>query len=161
MTHFELFGVAPAFNFKKDELQRKYIKLQKQYHPDYYGQADAGKQAEAMLLSTQVNQALKILQQEDACIKYVLQLHNFIEEEEKYQLDPGFLMEVMELSEMKLEETDAGALTKQSMALLETIRQPVETLLQSPVGDNFGPAELSLLKAYYYQKKYIDRLLAN
>jgi hypothetical protein len=47
---------------------------------------------------------LKILQDRDQTIKYVLQLKGLLEEEEKYQLPPDFLMEMMEMNEKLLEE---------------------------------------------------------
>src|SRR5882672_7543828 len=99
MNYFELFEIPVSLLVDKNVLAKKYFELQKKFHPDFYAQETEFEQANALEKSSQINKALKVLRNSDEIIKYVLQLKGLLEEEEKYQLPPAFLMEVMELNE--------------------------------------------------------------
>jgi molecular chaperone HscB len=134
MNYFELFELPVAFKIDKSKLAQKYFELQKKYHPDFFTQGTEHEQEQALEISSQLNKALKIFKDEDQTIKYVLQLKELLEEEEKYQLPPAFLMEMMELSEVQ------------------------------PIIENYNDAtatttDLLKLKEYYYKKKYLQRIL--
>jgi molecular chaperone HscB len=153
MNHFELFDIPVSLKIDKNILAKKYFELQKKYHPDFFIQATDEEQADALEKSSQINKALKILKNEDETIKYVLQLKEFLAEDEKYQLPPAFLMEVMELNE---ELSDKST---QLVYSLETeIYEPVKAII-----DNFSAAtstqDLLKVKEYYYKKKYLQRIL--
>jgi molecular chaperone HscB len=153
MNHFELFDIPVSLKVDKNILAKKYFELQKKYHPDFFIQATDEEQADALEKSSQINKALKILKTEDETIKYVLQLKELLAEDEKYQLPPAFLMEVMELNE---ELSDKSA---QMVNSLETeIYEPVKAII-----DNFSAAtstqDLLKVKEYYYKKKYLQRIL--
>ncbi|MEP6675284.1 MAG: Fe-S protein assembly co-chaperone HscB [Ferruginibacter sp.] len=156
MNHFELFGIPQGFNIDKELLSKKYVVLQKKYHPDFFSQATTEEKEEALQLSSQVNNAYKIFQHQEATIKYVLQLHQLLEEEEKYQLPPAFLMEMMELNEEMMEgnENIAGRVDQINKEIYEVVK---------PVIDNYqegitSKEELLQIKNYYYQKKYLNRI---
>jgi molecular chaperone HscB len=153
MNHFELFDIPVSLKVDKNILAKKYFELQKKYHPDFFIQATDEEQADALEKSSQINKALKILKNEDETIKYVLQLKELLAEDEKYQLPPAFLMEVMELNE---ELSDKST---QMVNSLETeIYEPVKAII-----DNFSAAtstqDLLKVKEYYYKKKYLQRIL--
>jgi molecular chaperone HscB len=153
MNHFELFDIPVSIKVDKNILAKKYFELQKKYHPDFFIQATDEEQADALEKSSQINKALKILKNEDETIKYVLQLKELLAEDEKYQLPPAFLMEVMELNE---ELSDKST---QLVNSLETeIYEPVKAII-----DNFSAAtssqDLLKVKEYYYKKKYLQRIL--
>jgi molecular chaperone HscB len=107
--------------------------------------------------------AYKVLVHPDEVIKYVLQLKGLLEEEEKYQLTPDFLMEMLDLNEQALdvsEQADADRLTKpftifkiRSMNLWQTIVANYKEGITTE-------KELLQVKEYYYRKKYLDRILA-
>ncbi len=153
MNYFELFEIPVSFTVNKNLLAQQYFALQKKYHPDFFTQATEAEQAEALEASAQVNKAFKILKNEDETIKYLLQLKGILEADEKYQLPPEFLMEVMELNE----ELSANS-QEQIDALQNGIYAPVENILQ-----NYSAAttseELFQIKEYYYKKKYLQRIL--
>ena len=99
MNYFELFEIPVSIKIDKSTLAQKYFDIQKKYHPDFFAQGTEAEQADALEQSSAANKALKIFKNEDETIKYVLQLKGLLEEEEKYQLPPEFLMEMMELNE--------------------------------------------------------------
>ncbi len=154
MNHFELFDLPVSFKVDKGKLAQKYFELQKKYHPDFFAQGTEHEQEEALEISSQLNKALKILKNEDETIKYVLQLKGLLEEEEKYQLPPAFLMEMMELNE---------ELTENSAQQISNIEKELYTRVE-PIISNYddartGTPDLLKVKEYYYKKKYLQRIL--
>ena len=154
MNYFDLFGLPIAFKIDKGILALKYFELQKKYHPDFYTLENEAEQAEALEMSSQVNKALQTLRNPDETIKYVLQLKGLLEEDEKYQLPPDFLIEVMELNE------DLGEGSATAISNLEAdIQLPVRSILENYDDTSTPTEDLLKVKEYYYKKKYLDRIL--
>lgn len=166
MNYFELFEMPVSLQADQQQVKQKFYELSRKYHPDFYTKENDYEQAEALEKSSLVNKAYKTFQNKDATIKYLLQLKGVLEEEEKYQLSPVFLMEVMELNEQLMEakmEGNEAALshTKSSIEeLQQQIYEPVKTLIENYHDEVVKPEELQSLKEYYLQKKYLDRILA-
>lgn len=165
MNYFEIYGLPVLMKVDVSELKQKYYELSRQYHPDFYTQDNETVQAEVLERSADVNKAFKVFQNPDDTIKYVLQLKALIHEEEKYELDPEFLMEVMDINE-QLMELESGA-DKESV---DTCEQKTKELLNqiysdvSPIVENYQEGittekELLQVKGYYYKKKYLQRIL--
>lgn len=162
MNYFELFEIPVQLKVDAKDLPRKYFELSKKYHPDYFINENLEKQAESLEISAQLNKAFKTLQTEDATIKYVLQLKNLLEEEEKYELPNDFLMEVLEINE-QLMDMDDDPESKQklsdSITLLEKeIYAPVKPIIENYTEGVTTENELLLVKEYYYKKKYLQRI---
>ena len=154
MNYFELFGISVSLKIDKSALAEKYFAIQKKYHPDFYAQGNEAEQAEALEQSAAANKALKIFKNEDETIKYVLQLKGLLEEEEKYQLPPEFLMEMMELNE------DLSENSAQQVAALETLlHSEVAPIIENYDDATITNVQLLQLKEYYYKKKYLHRIL--
>lgn len=154
MNHFELFDLPVSFKVDKTKLAQKYFELQKKYHPDFFTQGTEHEQQEALEISSQLNKALKILRNEDETIKYVLHLKGLLEEEEKYQLPPAFLMEMMELNE-ELSENSAQQINKLEKEFYTQVKHIIENYDDSTT----TTAALLKVKEYYYKKKYLQRIL--
>jgi len=154
MNYFELFELPVSLKTDKGKLARKYFELQKKYHPDFFTQATEHEQEEALEISAHLNKALKILKNEEETIKYVLQLKGLLEEEEKYPLSPGFLMEMMELNE-ELSDDSVIQINKIEKGLYAEVEPIIENYNDSTV----TAADLLRLKEYYYKKKYLQRIL--
>lgn len=158
MNYFELFDMPVSLQVDKTALSKKYFELQKQFHPDFFTQADEDDQKEALEKSSQVNKALKVLQQQEETIKYVLQLKGLLENNEKYALPPGFLMEMMELNE-KLVEEDPATFRQEVAGLESSLKDDVNDII-----DNYDDATITTemllkIKEYYFKKKYLHRIL--
>jgi len=154
MNYFELFELPVSFKTDKSQLARKYFELQKKYHPDFFAKGTEHEQEQALEISSQLNKALKILKDQDQTIKYVLQLKGLLEEEEKYQLPPAFLMEMMELNE---ELSDNSA--QQVQELEEQLYKEVSPIIENYDDASASNADLLKLKEYYFRKKYLQRIL--
>ena len=154
MNYFELFEIPVALKTNKGPLAKKYFELQKKYHPDFFAQSGEADQADALEKSSTINKALKVLQNQDATIKYVLMQKGLLEEEEKFQLPPAFLMEVMELNENLSEgSTDTIA------AFENDIYNEVKNIVEQYNDSTITTAELLKVKEYYFKKKYLQRIL--
>ncbi len=154
MNYFELFELPVCINTPKHLLAQKYFALQKKYHPDFFTQQTEFEQEEALELSSQVNKAFKTFKSEDETIKYVLQLKGLLKEEEKYQLPPDFLMEVMELNE-NLSESSAFEIEQFGSGLRNEVKDIIENYNDATVTKE----DLLQLKEYYFKKKYLQRIL--
>ena len=154
MNYFELFDIPVSLQVDKKLLAQKYIALQKKYHPDFFTQATEMEQADALETSSQINKALKTFKNEDETIKYVLQLKGLLQEEEKYQLPPDFLMEVMELNE-ELSESSTAQIADFEAAIYTGVKDIIEQYNNSTT----TTADLLKVKEYYFKKKYLQRIL--
>ncbi|MGG9971794.1 Fe-S protein assembly co-chaperone HscB [Ferruginibacter sp. SUN002] len=154
MNYFELFDLPVCLQVDKNILPKKYFELQKKYHPDFFSQASEDEQAEVLEKSSDINKAFKIFQNPDLTLKYVLQLKGLLEEEEKYQLPPDFLMEMMELNE-ELNENSINAIKAIENEAYSAVKQIIETYNDATA----NTADLLKVKEYYFKKKYLQRIL--
>lgn len=166
MNYFELFQIPVCIRQDAAVLKTKFYQLSRQYHPDLNINASEEQQAEALEIASLLNKAYKTLQNEDETIRYILSLHQLIEEEEKYELAPDFLMEMMELNEELTEAKmeDEGKPEKLDQAekklhqLLTEIYKDVEEIIINYQEATVTEKELLRLKDYYYKKKYLKRI---
>jgi molecular chaperone HscB len=102
-------------------------------------------------MSSKVNEAYALFQNQHDTLAYILKIKGVVVEGEKYQLPPDFLMEVMELNENLNDDVVAN--------LQKEISLPVAQLLNLTDVSLITDAEWQQLKLYYYQEKYINRLI--
>lgn len=154
MNYFELFEIPVSLTIDKAAITKKYVELQKKYHPDFFTQENEYAQEEALEMSSAINKAMKVFKTPDATLKYVLELKGIVEEEEKYPLPPDFLMEVMELNE-HLSENSAKPIDE----FENNIYAEVKAIIDNYNDSTITKAEWLKLKEYYYKKKYLQRIL--
>ena len=147
------------------EIKQKFYELSRKYHPDFHAKSGEASQGEALEKSADVNKAYKVFQNPDDTIKYVLQMKNLVHDEEKYELDPEFLMEVMDINE-QLMEVETGAdkealeqCLEKTKELLNQIYNEVAPIIENHQEGVTTEKELLQVKSYYYKKKYLQRIL--
>ena len=160
MNYFEIFGIPVQLKVDKTDLPRKYFELNKKFHPDFYSNATPSEQDHALEITANLNKAYKTFQNPDETIKYVLQLKGLLEEEEKYQLPPDFLMEVLEINEQLMDADQSVASSLQSAVdnLQNEIYEPVKQIIENYREGDTTEQELLQVKEYYYKKKYLNRI---
>ena len=167
MDYFELFNIPVSLFVDASSIKKKFYELNRKYHLDFFSNTSEEEQSEALEMSAMLNKALKVLSNPEETIKYVLQLKRLLEEEEKYQLPPDFLMDVMELNEQLMDakmEGDAAkttALKEQIESLQTTIYEPVKSIVEHYQEGITTEKELLQVKKYYFQKKYLVRMLSS
>ncbi len=155
-SHFELFGLAPAYALDAEALERAYRDVQSSVHPDRFAQAGDAERRASMQWSTRANEAYRMLKDpvERAC--YLLELHGVDAGFETDTAMPAeFLARQIELREA-LEEArdrkDATALERMKSELTESacaLEKEIARRMDS-AGDYAGAAgkvrELQFLK---------------
>ncbi len=161
MNYFELFEIPVSLIVDQAKLPTQYFALQKKYHPDFFTNANEEEQNEVLEKSSMINKGFKTLKDPDNTIKYVLEIKGLLQEEEKYELPPDFLMEMMELNEglmdediLNIEETETKI-----FQLQKSLYSEVQNIIEDYSEDRTTEAQLLLVKDYYYKKKYLKRIL--
>ncbi|HUR64792.1 MAG TPA: iron-sulfur cluster co-chaperone HscB C-terminal domain-containing protein [Chitinophagaceae bacterium] len=158
MNYFELFEIPVHLKVNGDLLAEKFYALSRRYHPDHAALGTLDVKDESLERSALLNKAFRTFQKPDETIKYVLQLKGLLEEEEKFELPPDFLMEVLEINEAILDSDDHSAVPGQLEKLQSEIYEPVKEIVENYKEDVTTQKELLQVKEYYYKKKYIDRI---
>jgi molecular chaperone HscB len=160
MNYFELFEIPVSLQIDRNALSKKYFELQKKCHPDFFYKAGEQEQGEMLEKASMINNGFKIFQHADETLKYVLQIKGLLQENEKYELSPDFLMEMMELNEtmtkpdiLFIEETAT------KISQLETqLYQCVQNIIENYNEETTTNEQLLLVKDYYHKKKYLNRI---
>lgn len=166
MNYFELYDIPVSLRPDEKTVKQKFYALSRKYHPDFYSNASEDEKSEALETSSEVNKAYKVFQSRDETIKYVLKQKGLLQEEEKYELPPAFLMEMLELSEQMMEaktdddEAAKSSVRKQIDNVQNEIYDPVQTVIENYKEGVTTEKELLQIKDYYYKKKYLNRILA-
>lgn len=165
MDYFELFSISISLKVDMVSIKKKYFELSRKYHPDFFSQTSEDEQLDALEKSALLNKALRTFSNPDEIMKYVLIQKGLLEEDEKYQLPPAFLMDMMDFNEQLMDAKMEG-----DVALLQSIRlkivefesdlyKPVKNIIENYQEGVTAAEELWQVKKYYFQKKYIDRML--
>mgnify|MGYP002778341881 CR=1 FL=1 len=157
MNYFQLFGIEPTFFPDGAALRKKFLELSRAHHPDYFVHADADAQQDALQKISDINKAYKTLNNPEAVAAYVLELRGLLTQDEKYQLPPDFLMEMMDLNEAAESGAAPDAAIAEKEQELDAAVQPVLKAFNDKTTDN---KELEPVKEWWYKKKYLHRLKA-
>jgi molecular chaperone HscB len=164
-NYFALFDLPMSFCPDVASVKSQFYKLSKQYHPDRVAQTDEAAKADVLHKAALINDAYKTLSDPDKTMAYVLRMHHLLEDEEKYNLPPDFLMDMMELNESVSDYEDAPekeSLQSQAhQALVAQLDQWDDAL--KPLLIAFEQAEdkepvLLKIKDFYFRKKYLLRI---
>jgi molecular chaperone HscB len=162
MNHFELYQIPISFKPDTSLVKKRFYQLSREYHPDFFVSGTREEKEHVLAISAQVNKAYQVFNNENDLIKYILMEKGLLQEEEKYQLSPPFLMEVMDINEFLMDAVDQEAkdsVRTQIESLQNTIYEPVKTIITNYQEGVSSEKELLQVKEYYYQKKYLDRIL--
>ncbi len=157
MNYFELFEIPESPIVDQEIVSKKYITLQRKYHPDFFQDATESEKEEVLNQSAEINKAYKIFKNDQSTIEYFLTIKGQIQEEEKYSLPADFLMEMMELNEDLMGE-EPNSVKVKLQALESFIYQPIENVMKN-LPMEWSEQDLQKVKEYYYKKKYLERIL--
>ncbi|MGQ0510228.1 MAG: Fe-S protein assembly co-chaperone HscB [Betaproteobacteria bacterium] len=118
-THFELFGLPPAYALDAGALDRAFRELQARVHPDRFANAGDAERRASMQWSTRANEAYRLLKDPVERARYLLELHGVDTGFETDTAMPGdFLARQIELREA-LEDAKA----KQDAVALDAMKR--------------------------------------
>jgi molecular chaperone HscB len=118
-SHFDLFGLAPAFSLEKERLEKAYRDIQSRVHPDRFAHAGDAERRASLQWTTRVNEAYRALKDPVQRAKHLLELNGVdVAFETNTAMPTEFLMQQMELREA-LE----AAKEKKSFESLEALKK--------------------------------------
>lgn len=129
LDHFARLGLAPRFEQDADAIAVSHRALQRQVHPDRFTQKSPRERRLSLEHATSLNDAVRALRDPRRRADYLLKLRGAdldAEGEGRVQVDPLFLMEMLELREAMAElegpdaHTERGRLTRQVVARYES-----------------------------------------
>jgi molecular chaperone HscB len=110
-SHFELFGLAPAFALDVARLEVAYRDIQSKVHPDRFAHAGDAERRASMQMTTRVNEAYRTLKSPVQRARYLLELNGVdVGFETNTAMPREFLLQQMEIRERLEEARDAAAL---------------------------------------------------
>ena len=166
-NYFAWFDLPNQFFLDERLLKKKFFAQSRQLHPDFHTQADEITRDAMLEKSVYNTQAYKTLSVFDSRAKYILELENILNEENKNTLSADFLMDMLDFNE----EIDDAKLS-QDVEIIEPLKKRLDTLkneflesakpaMQAYDTDNSKTATLNAVRSYYLKKRYLLRLEDN
>ena len=121
MNHFELFNLPVALDIDLAALKSQFLKLQQQYHPD-----KATDKEQALIQSSEINQAYKVLSAVDSRAAYLLSLKKQDHHLDQSIHDFEFLQSALEIREQLDEAQDSTQL----QTLKDEVKQWIDGLIR-------------------------------
>ncbi|WP_104487174.1 Fe-S protein assembly co-chaperone HscB [Acinetobacter indicus] len=151
MNHFELFNLPVALDIDLATLKAEFLKLQQQYHPDKAEDKD-----QALILSSEINQAYKVLSQVDSRAGYLLSL-----KKQDYHLDQSisdfeFLQSALEIREQLDDARSADELASLKTEVQQWIDGLVREFKIDYADEDWGEARDTVRKLRFFQKVMTD-----
>ncbi|ESK40949.1 Fe-S protein assembly co-chaperone HscB [Acinetobacter nectaris CIP 110549] len=126
MNYFELFNLPVELSINLAQLKATALQLQQQYHPDRAEDKD-----KALIQSSEINHAYKVLSQVDSRAAYLLSLKKEDHDLDQSIRDLFFLQEALELRE----DLENATSEKQILAVKDQVNQAIESLTTAFQGD--------------------------
>ncbi|RVT32454.1 Fe-S protein assembly co-chaperone HscB [Acinetobacter indicus] len=151
MNHFELFNLPIALDIDLATLKAEFLKLQQQYHPDKAEDKD-----QALIQSSEINQAYKVLSQVDSRAGYLLSL-----KKQDYHLDQSisdfeFLQSALEIREQLDDAHSADELASLKTEVQQWIDGLVREFKIDYADEDWGEARDTVRKLRFFQKVMTD-----
>jgi molecular chaperone HscB len=161
MTYFEAFGIEPKLSIDTADLQQRFYRLSREFHPDRFTRRPVEEQQQALERTSLLNDGLRILKDPVRRAEYVLKHNGFdIGEQRTKDVPPELLEEVFELN-MALEESDKDqldAFKTKFNAMLGDIDSQL-TGLFAKYDQAQSRDELAAIRAILNRRRYIDNLV--
>lgn len=151
MNHFELFNLPVALDIDLAALKSEFLKLQQQYHPDKAEDKD-----QALIESSNINQAFKVLSAVDSRAAYLLSL-----KKQDYHLDQSisdfeFLQDALDIREQLDDATSADHLTSLKVEVQQWIDSLVREFKIDYTDEDWGEARDTVRKLRFFVKVMAD-----
>jgi molecular chaperone HscB len=153
-SHFELFGLAPAFALDPARLDAAYRDIQAQVHPDRYAHAGDAERRASMQMTSRVNEAYRTLKSPVRRAQYLLELNGVdVAFDTDTAMPRDFLMAQMELRE-RLEQAKNGADLDLISRDLAAARRDLENQIRQKVD---GERDFAAAKDLVRKLMFLDR----
>jgi molecular chaperone HscB len=161
MQYFDILDLSVRIMMDAGEVRTQYLKKSRESHPDFHTLSGENDRDAALQKSTLVTNAYTTLKDVDSRLKYILTELGVLEAEEKSQLPPEFLMEMMDFNDRIMEADDDEArqeVGSDIVDLEEEIKHQYQSSINSFDEGERGDEVLQDIKDYYMKKRYLWRL---
>ncbi|HEY5638232.1 MAG TPA: Fe-S protein assembly co-chaperone HscB [Burkholderiales bacterium] len=117
-SHFQLFGIEPAFALDALTLERAYRDIQSRIHPDRFAQSGDAERRASMQWATRVNEAYRVLKSPLERARYLLELNGV---DAGFETNTSMPVEFLE-RQLELREALDAAGQAQDRAALDALR---------------------------------------
>lgn len=138
---FARFGLEPSFELDLSALEQRHLQLSRRLHPDRLIGKDPRQQARALTLSSALNEAYALLQDERRRAELLLVLGGGKTAERDKRTPPAFLLEQLELREAVEEARAAGRPLDEFAARAERERRAVRDEVARLLGEPSWPSD--------------------
>jgi len=149
-NYFKTFQIEEKFHIDEDDLERRYLSFQRNFHPDKAGVSEIEK-------SILVNEGYDVLKDKSLRAGHILKLHGIdVENDEKApRPDLETLSEILEIREkiLDLSQEEKNQLKKELTKNVNSCLEEVGKMLD---GKEFEKASQVLIKAKYLGKTLKD-----
>ena len=167
MDYFSVFGLEPKLSIDIEDLQTRFYKLSREFHPDKFARQSAEAQQKALETTSLLNDGLRVLKNPVRRAEYVLTRNGLVIAEQRGKdVPPELLEEVFELNEA-LEELRSGddsarpqieAAQAHFIGIREEIDQEL-TGLFAEYDRTQTPETLNRMRAILNRRRYIENLI--
>lgn len=158
--HFALFDLSPAFAIDLPALERRYLELQAQVHPDKHTSLPDAEQRVSMQRATRVNEAYQTLRSPLARARYLLNLRGVDPQIERNTAMPkDFLVQQLEYRETVSDARAAGDMTvlgELEQKLRGEIRSEYETVGRQLEAEDNDAAAQSVRRLLFKEKLLLE-----
>jgi molecular chaperone HscB len=151
---FELLGLPAKFDLDPQLIERAFFDRSKELHPDRFATAPAAERVVALSRSRALNDAYQTLKKPVPRAEYLLARAG-VTIGDNEQLDPTFLMEILELREQLAELRANPAEVARLQATMAARRNAAVARLP----ELFVQGELAQIKTQLIVLRYLDRYL--
>ncbi len=150
-----MLGLPPAMDLDERELERRYLELSRECHPDYHRDRAGEEQVVMLQQAARLNDAYRVLREPWRRAQAILELSEPGILERTKQLCPAFLMEAMDVAEevAAVAPANAAALRDRLQARVERYRREVTRCLAER---QWAQAATHLHESRYYRKALAD-----
>jgi len=166
-NHFDILEIPLSFRPDMNLLKKNFYRLSRNYHPDFYTLDSEEKQNEILIKSGQINEAYKILSDDNSRTKYILEHYQLMSEVDNLALGSSFLGEMMEINEAIFDlemDFDQNRLLK-IKEMVKSIESELKTKVEKDIDDFENQINtikvLENIKEYYLKSKYLLRISEN
>jgi molecular chaperone HscB len=165
-NYFTFYSIEELFFIDEVRLKQDYLRLSKEYHPDFYLDDDE-KYAEALHVSSINNKAYKQLKTLEGRVAHILRENGLLEAQEN-KLSQDFLIQMMDINEaimelkMKPNEQKVEEIGLEVNSFEEELSQTLSSLAQQAdkeLGNDKARREsIEKIKDIYLKQKYLLRI---
>lgn len=152
---FTVFGVPKSLDLDGRTLERRYLELSRDCHPDHNRAANAADCAAVLQRSAEINDAWRLLRDPWQRARALLLARDATSLDRNKKLDAAFLGEALELAEeVAFAETDQIAPLR--ARLEQHLQAAWQTLQQAFAADDLDLAARTLHQSHYHHKALAD-----